>query len=502
MTDATETPAPDTAEPSAPATARTVVAGMFSRDAIYLALWSVQLALVALLTPITTRLLGLHQYGRVAAAAVLFQVMQTVFTLALHTGVQRIYSERDGPAMARRLILLALILTLIQATIVYATGPLWAPAIGFHGFDSTVQYAVLWSAATAATSPALWLLRSRDRLGLFACVSLTQSVAAEALAVALVIFVHRTSSEYMLGQVVAQVVAASIALFAAKPMLFGREHIPRLAAAVRFCVALMPAALAGFLVGSSDRLVVQVDLGAEAVARYSVGSNVGAFALVILSLLGFIWLPRLLAIEDPSVRREVFGLSRRVLCVLVGSAVVALVLSSPILLLIWAPAGFDPRGLLWIAALSAASAMPVAQSQMFTQALLIRGRSGLVSASVMLTASLNVGLNILLVPTLGINGSAAISAGCYVLQMGLLWLLTRHDVGKIGIGVAIGGTVVTVLTSASALIPSTGVALALRLVIAALGGSVFLAQLLVVVRPAAATRWPSLARFLPSFTTN
>jgi O-antigen/teichoic acid export membrane protein len=492
----------DTSETPVPATARTVVAGMFSRDAIYLALWSVQLALVALLTPVTTRLLGQHEYGRVAAAATLFQVMQTLFTLALHTGVQRLYSESDGEAMARRLVLLALIIAVVEGTVVYATGPLWAPAIGFGRFGATVQYTVLWSAATAATSPALWLLRSRDRLGLFAAVSLIQSIAAEALAVSLVIFVHRSASEYMLGQVIAQVAAASLALFAARPMLFSRQHIPRLAAAVRFCAALMPAALAGFVVGSSDRLVVQVKLGPEAVARYSVGSNVGAFALVILSLLGFIWLPRLLAIQDGSVRREVFGLSRQVLCVLVGSAVVALVLASPILLLIWAPSGFDPRGLLWIAALSAASAMPVAQSQMYTQALLIRGRSGLVSASVFLAALVNVVLNILLVPTLGITGSAAISAGCYVLQMCVLWLLTKDDVGHIGVRVAIGGTVVTALTAASALIPSTGFALALRLVIATIAGAFFVAQLLVVVRPGVAARWHLLARFLPSFTTD
>jgi len=173
-----------------------------------------------------------------------------------------------------------------------------------------------------------------------------------------------------------------------------------------------------------------------------------------------------------------------------------LVLASPLLLLIWAPPSFNPRGLLWVTSLGAASAMPVAQSQMFSQALLIRGRSGAVSGGVFLTAVANLGLNIWLVPKLGITGSAAISAGCYVLQMGVMWLLVRHDVGRIGIYAGVG-TLVAVFVVVSALIPPTGIALVIRLCGATMAGLFFLAQLVVLTRPAAVTRWPFVAKVLP-----
>jgi hypothetical protein len=114
--------------------------------------------------------------------------------------------ERD----ARRLVTLAIAVSLLVWVVADRTGPVWAPALGLGDYPLPVRYAVGWASMTAITYAALGLLRSRDRLLAFATVSLLQSVIAEVLSVLLVVLVQRSASEYVLGELLGQVAAAAM----------------------------------------------------------------------------------------------------------------------------------------------------------------------------------------------------------------------------------------------------------------------------------------------------
>lgn len=477
-----EEPGADSTGP-AESTESAAVSGLFGRDMIYLAFWAMQIVLAAALTPATTRLMPKPAFGQASAAVAVMQLLNALFSFSLYTAVQRAHAGEDGENDARRLVALAIGLALITGSVVYATGRWWCPLIGLGPFPVVVRYAVLWAMMSAITGPALGLLRSRDQLKGFIAASFSQSLFAQALALGLVVLISATASSYVLGELLGEVVTAGIALSIARPLLPRREHFRFLADALRFSSGLVPAAVASFLLDASDRIVIHGDLGAPALGRYAVARNIGGFALVLLQLLTFVWMPRLFAMKDPAARREALAASRDGLYILAATFAIAIAAASPLLLSLWAPPSYQPRTLLLITALISAGALPMADSMIYQQVLILHGRTAAVGVASVAMALLNLGLNLLLVPVLGIDGSAGITAFCFLLGAARWrWLAGASGpaTNRGPLLLAVGGVIICI---GSAAVAPTGIALVLRLGVAAAATLAFFVQLSMLIRP-------------------
>jgi O-antigen/teichoic acid export membrane protein len=458
------------------------VGGLFGRDMIYLAFWALQIILAAALTPAATRLMGKSAFGEASAGIAVMQLLNCIFSFGLYTAVQRAYAGEDGENHARRLVALSVGLSLGAGVVVYATGRWWCPLVGFGAFPDSIRYAVLWAMMSAISGPALGLMRSRDQLAGFVAASSAQSIFAQILALGLVVVVQATAANYLLGQLLGEVATAAIGLWMARPKLPSRAHVPMLADALRFSTALVPAAIASFLFDASDRIVIHGDLGEAALGRYTVARNIGGFAIVLLQLVSFTWMPRLFAIRDRTVRRNVLARSRDGLYALVVTFAIAIAAASPLLLALWAPPSYQPQSLLVITALVAASAFPYSDGVIYYQVLIVEGRTRAVAAGAVALALLNLGLNLALVPLLGIDGSAGITCFCYALGAEG-WRLMAGAAGprtnRRPLVLALAGVVLCI---ASAAVPSTGIALVLRLLVALAAAAGFVAQLLSLTR--------------------
>ncbi len=394
--------------------------GLFGRDSLYMLLWAVQLGIAALCTPIITRALGPSRFGLVATAIAVMQILVALGSFSLQSAVQRIYASADDDRDPRRVVTLAVILALGAFALADSTGPLWSEALGLGRYGPTIQYAVGWAALTAITNAALGLIRSRDQLRVFGGVTLLQSVAAEALSLLLVLLVRRTASEYVLGQLLAQSAAVAVALIAVRPIMFRRRHLRMLSGALRYSAGLVPAALATFMLDASDRLIIRHDLGPVAVARYAVAYNVASLTIILLGVLNSVWMPRVFALVDTRVRASVLTASRDVLYALLIPAVVGLCAASPIILSIWVPPSYRPGGLLLIVAIVAVTAFPAAAMMSASRVLLFAGSTLTIGLSTVLAALANIGLNMLVVPALGIAGAGLATFCCYSLLFALL----------------------------------------------------------------------------------
>jgi O-antigen/teichoic acid export membrane protein len=462
----------------------THVSGLFGRDMVYLASWAGQLVLAAALTPVATRLMPASQFGRTAAALAVMQLMNALLGFGLGTAVQQAYAGERGEDDARRLVTLAILMVAVAGGIAYATGRWWCPLVGLGPFPASIRYAVILGGLTALTGPALSLVRSRDQLGWFIAASFAQSLFAQALALALVAFVSGTAQEFVFGQMIGQLVAVILVLWAARPRAVSSAHIAMLSASLKFSLALVPALIASFLLDAADRLVIHGDLGAIQLGHYVVACNIGRFAIVLLGLLDFVWLPRLFGITDPAVRRRVLGHGREGLYVLVVAFVVGISAGSPILLAAWSPPSYHSQDLLLITALVAASAIPVAQNMICTEMLILDGRSKAVAAVAVVGAIVNLGLNLALVPILGIDASAGVTLCSAALSVVIAQRLTRRfglPETRRTLLITVGGVVLCI---ACAAIPTDIIGLAVRLMIVAGSAAIFLVRLFTLARPA------------------
>lgn len=396
--------------------------GLFGRDSLYTLLWAVQLGCAALLTPVTTRLLGADQFGLTATANTLMQVLFVLAALGLHVAVQRQYERPGGPRDARRVLGAALMLAVAVGAVAWASIPAWAAALGLGASTGLLRAVVVWAVTSAVTAVALALLRSRDRLGAFASVSLLQSVVAEAASLCLISRYGATAAHFVLGQLAAQGAALALALLLAPPLPVRVRDLPLVRDALRFSLPLVPAVLGTFVLSMADRLVVQSELGATPVVRYQVAYNVASAPLLLLSLMYAAWMPRFFAGDGTAV----VAAARDALYRLLGPVLTGFSLLAPLVLRVWAPASYRPGELTWVVLPIVLTAVPFAAQLALGQALTVRGRTGWVALGTLAAAVANVVLNLWLVPVWGIAGSALATLLAYVLLASMLSVCVRR----------------------------------------------------------------------------
>jgi O-antigen/teichoic acid export membrane protein len=399
--------------------------GLFGRDTIYLFVWALQLIVAAAVTPVITRIMGASEFGGVAAANAVMQVLFIIAGLGLRTAIQRRYASDGGPEAAARLLTFTVVAAILVTAVADGSGPIWSRYLGFDGYGGALRLAVLWAGVSAVTNASLAVLRSQDRLLAFGCVSLIQSVLAEAASLVLVILVSRTATTFVLGQLLMQIAAAILALALAPPKLLRRVDRTLMTGALRYALPLVPAVLCTFVLSASDRLIVQAALGPTAVARYQIAYNVGAMPILLLSVLSNTWMPRIFALGAADQRTAVLAASRDALHRLVAPVILGLSIGSPLVLRVWAPPAYRPEDLLLVTALVIVSAVPYTAGLSSTRALLAEGRTGAIAVANGMAAATNIPLNLVLVPRYGLVGAAVATLLSYLVLQGLLMLPAR-----------------------------------------------------------------------------
>jgi O-antigen/teichoic acid export membrane protein len=408
------------AEQALESTVAHTLRGLFGRDSLFMVIWVVQLLCAALLTPIITRVIGVGEFGGVAAATAVMQILFVVAGLGLSTAIQRQYVARGGPAQARTLLTVALVAAALVTVLVDATGPLWSPQLGFGSYGGAVRLAVIWAGVAAVTYSALALLRSKDRLLAFSCVSLLQSFVSVAVSLALIAIVHPTATVFILGQLLTQILALGLAFLWVPPARLRRSDAAMVRTALAYGLPLVPAVLGTFVLLGSDRFIVQAQMGTVEVARYQVASNIGFIPLMLVSFLNMAWLPRIFALEDSRERPAVLAASRDALYTLLIPVVIGLSVGAPLMLRIWAPAQYRPYHLLMVTALVIISVLPYTAAAASTRTLLARGGTHWIALTTLAAAGANVGLNLVLVPRWGLSGAALSTFLAYFLLQRLL----------------------------------------------------------------------------------
>jgi O-antigen/teichoic acid export membrane protein len=388
-----------------------------------------------------------------------------LFVLAgvgLYPAVQRQY-VLGGDRDARKLLTVSVVAAALVTALADLTGPRWADFANFASYDGPVRLAVLWAGASAVTNCALALLRSRDSLFAFGTVSLLQSVVA-AVTSLLLVSVEGTAEMFLTGQLLVQIVAALVALILVTP------RMPRLAdgalvkAALAFGLPLVPAVLCTYVLQFSDRLIVQAEMGSAAVAQYQVAYNLGAMPTLLLGILNASWLPRIFALEVRHERSAVIATSRDLLYMLIMPVIVGLALGAPIVLRVWAPPSYRPEDLLLVHAVVLVSAIPYTACLASTRTLLAEGRTAFIAIAQALAATVNVLLNLTLIPPYGLEGSASATLISYA---GLSLLLTSRANAIASVAPPRGRLQLALIVSAaialaSAVAPAEGSALLMR----------------------------------------
>jgi len=400
---------------------------MFGRDFFYVFGGVLPLALSALILPVLTRLMGPKQFGIVSFAVAISSVLFILLSFGMQTGIQREYPRRGGVKRSREIVAVSTVFILLLTIALTLTANAWAGLVKAGEFPWAMKLMAEWSGAAAIALICLGFLRSADRLAAYLVVVLTQSVGAQAIGVVLILSRGHTAKNYLIGLVVGQFIAAAIALILVRPSLSGLAMFIRFGGVLTFSLPLVPLLLSNFVLWSGDRIIVQRDLGSTSQARYAIAYAIGAMAINLTSQLNQAWMPRVFAMSDLAERRRILAQIQKQLLGLLVPTVIGVSLAVPLLLAIAAPPSYHPESLVFLTVLIVPTALPYSVVLANTRTLLAHGKSARLAGATLVCAAVNIALNIVLVPRMGLKGSALATLLSYAALAWASSLLVRTD---------------------------------------------------------------------------
>ena len=381
--------------------------GAFLRAApIYVVGMLLQSGLGIFLLPLTTRILGVEQFGVAGTATAISGLLAVVYGLGLNYSIVRFYY--DSPPDAKRadwaaLMRLQAVAAAGLALITYATGPLWSSLLGDFGWNGAFKIAVASAWVIAMQGTALGVLRAAERPWTFFSVVLTQLGLGSALGLWLASVYG--AAGYVGGLGLGSLAALGIGVVANYRRPAWRWSLP--GAGLRLSLPVMSHQLAVWGMDLSDRLLVAAYLGARDVARYQIAYVAGSALTLLLSSIQSAWGPTYMR-QTERARR----LLPSVLVLPVGAAalcaVALLVIVMPVLLDFLVPSSFG--GTTMIVAVVAVSTLPRAAYLMAVTCLVDRKRTGRMATASGLGAILNVGVNLVAIPAFGLIAAATTTA--------------------------------------------------------------------------------------------
>jgi O-antigen/teichoic acid export membrane protein len=390
-----------------PAAAPQTQSHLFGRGLLYVIVWSLQLVLGTVVSPVLANVLGPSEYGSLASAIALHQVIFVLALLGIDQALVLQHAEDGHNRSARGLVSVGVVISLIMTLAIGISGPLWSAALGFGYFSPLVVVVILWTAPAAVVQVILALLVAEDRIRTFTLISALSALGSQVVGIGLVLLVNRDATTYAWGAVISQTVALVIGLAIVKPTLRGLVDWKIAWRAIRLGVPLALGGLSYFVLNAGDRIVIQRLLGRSEVGRYQFAYIIGSLVILLVTFTSSAWVPRFAAVRDEYERWSLSASARDALYRLLVPVVIAITLVTPAALRILAPASFRPDSLLIVVLLVLVSAFPVAASGATGRLLMTMRRSKSIAIIAGVAAVANIGLNLVLIPVVGIAGSAA-----------------------------------------------------------------------------------------------
>ena len=385
-----------------------------------------------LFLPVFTRILGPEEYGALDLLTSSVALLTLVGMVGLNSSIFFNYRRVDDDEERRRLVATAIALALAFSAVVAVIGLAVAgPVAEFVLRDARYTVAValtfVWLPLTVGASLAMDLLRLEFRPVAFSIVGLGRTIAANAAGVVLVV-----ATDLGVAGLIAAQVAFSGAALAAGLWLARRTWQPAFDGAValrmlRFGAPLVPVGLAYWVMSYSDRFFLLQFGGRDAlhdVGIYAMANRLAQLLQLLVFAFQTAWWPFAYAQATDPTHRELFARIFR--AVALGLSLVALALglfAREVLIVVTTPAFVPAYPFVGVLAL----------------ALAVNGLYQVVSIGVALAeqtwhmawtsaaaAVINVALNLLLIPAIGIPGAAASTLFAYSVSAALLYRVAQR----------------------------------------------------------------------------
>ena len=388
-------------------------------DTIAYGLSSVVASIFAIfLVPLFTRILTPADYGLVALVTAITGVVATFVVLGLDSAAWVFYFE-DGDE-SRRLSVMGswfwcqLVVSVAASALIIVSAPWLGPYISKGSSASWVLILAALAVPLGAFRQVAGIWLRCNRMAWKVAGFFTASALSSMGASAVMVLVFRLGVRgVFLGQLVGAVVTAAVGVTIIRRMI-GLHHFSwrMLSGMFRFGLPLIPAALAGWITASSDRIILNVMLGETAVGLYSVAASSASVVAFFTLAFQFAWGPFALSAVTGPRGREVLGIALSWFMLVSCFLAVTLSIFAPeVMRLLTTPKFY-----------AAASSVPYLAFSVVAMGIMqvvaigayVAKKTAIVAGSMFVGAAVNVALNFALIPLMGRDGAGAATLVAYL----------------------------------------------------------------------------------------
>jgi O-antigen/teichoic acid export membrane protein len=320
--------------------------GVLGRGSIYTIGTVAPILANVVVVPVVTRLLGPAPYGIVATAIVVMWVAMMAGSLGMPSVITRQgILARSGVAGARALLVRGSLMTAGLISVVILTSPLWGQLIR-EQLRGPVLLALAASACFVVVENCQALLRVLDRPGTFVALSLTATLGGPLLGLALLSLSapDRSPDAYLAGLTAGYAAAAAVGLVLCLRGGRARHEPGDTRAALRMGLPVIPHLVALFLANGALVVMAGRLYDDDTAGRLQLALLVGSSTAVITSALNNSWAP--IVYRTPADKRgAVLAHTARDIATLTALISAGVALLSPWLMRFVAPSEFRPLDL-------------------------------------------------------------------------------------------------------------------------------------------------------------
>ncbi|MGB5926288.1 MAG: flippase [Dehalococcoidia bacterium] len=397
----------------------------FAKDVLIIGIAHALVALSGIIfMPLITKTLGAHDYGIWAQVQVTINLVLVFAGLGLTGAILRFLPAKTDRREIQEdfysAFCLVFLATLI-VSIVWIAGADFIAGAFFDGATVIVRITGLIILVWSLDSVFLSLLRAFRQMKRYALFTIANTYVQVGLIAYLVLNGHGILSIVLAVLAIRAVVFVILFPLIKSEIGIRRPHFSRIKEYLTFGLPIVPVNVASWVISSSDRYIVGYFLGVASVGVYSAGYGIGQIPVMLASVLSFVLPPALSKLYDEGRTEEVKTHLRYSLKYLLALTIPfvfgAAILAEPVLR-VFSTAEIAAEGY-FIVPLVALSVLLVCANSVIYFILGLAKKTKVLGAIFTIAALVNLGLNILVVPRLGILGAAITTLIAYGLALGL-----------------------------------------------------------------------------------
>lgn len=397
----------------------------FARDTLVIGGTRLLIALSGIiLLPLLTKTLGAHDYGIWAQVSVTIGLAWALVNLGLPIAMVRFLAAKTNKEEIQEefysVFSIVSLFTLIVSSVVIAFAGSVAEAF-FNGATEIVQITAFIILATSLNNLCLQLFRTFRQMRRYAIFQIAETYGQIGVIAYLVVNGYGVFSVVLALLAVKAIISLILFCLVKSQIGIKRPHFSKTREYLSFGLPTIPQFLSSWVVTSSDRYVIGYFLGATAVGIYSAGYQLGSLTLMVSGVLGFVLPPALSKLYEEGRMDEVkthLSYSLKYFLALGIPFVFGATLFSREVLTMFSTAGIASQG--WfILPLIALSTLFAGIYTVIGHIIFLVKKTKIIGVTWLISASVNLGLNILVVPRIGILGAAITTMLAYLLAMAI-----------------------------------------------------------------------------------